>query len=113
VAVVAGQDYFLYNVGSAKFLSEGMDWGTHAVTDHAGRILTIASLNDGAYSIYSESYSVNNGNEAKVGFMTTNSYIDTGTNDANWVFTPVELSGYTCWLNEINCSAVRTIIIQF
>lgn len=95
VSVVAGNDYFLYNVGSGKFLSEGMDWGTHAVTDHAGRILTIASLNDGAYSIYTQSYSVNNGNEAKAGFMTLNAYVDTPNNDANWVFTPVEVSGYT------------------
>lgn len=93
--VAAGSDYFLYNIGSGMFLTDGMDWGTHATADHAGRLITLASLNNGKYSIYTQSYSLNNGATAKAGYMTTNSYLDTGSNDANWEFTPVNVSGYT------------------
>jgi hypothetical protein len=95
VTVAAGGDYFLYNIGSGMFLTDGMDWGTHATADHAGRLITLASLNDGKYSIYTQSYSVNNDAQAKAGYMTTNGFLDTGTNDANWEFTPVTVSGYT------------------
>ena len=95
VTVAAGTDFFLYNIGAGMFLTDGMDWGTHATADHAGRKITFAALADGKYSIYTESYSLNEGQEAKKGYMTTNGYLDTGTNNANWVFTPVSLAGYT------------------
>jgi len=93
--VAAGEDYFLYNIGAGMFLTDGMDWGTHATADHAGRVITFAALEGGKYSIRTASYSVNNGEQAKEGFMTLNGYLDTGTNDANWEFTPVAVDGYT------------------
>ena len=95
VTVAAGSDYFLYNIGAGKFLTNGMDWGTHATVDNAGRKITLATVGNGAYSIYTEYYSRNNNTAAKSGYMTTNGYVDTGSNDANWEFTPVSLSGYT------------------
>ncbi len=95
VAVAAGTNYFLYNIGAGKFLTDGMDWGTHATADHAGRNITFAELGNGKYSIYTASVSVNNGAQAKAGYMTTNGYLDTGTNDANWEFTLVSVGGYT------------------
>lgn len=95
VTVAEGTDYFLYNVGSQMFLTDGMAWGTHATADHAGRKITFAEVSSGKYSIYTQSYSVNNDVEAKAGYMTTNGYLDTGTNDAEWVFTPVSVGGYT------------------
>ena len=95
VTVAAGTDYFLYNIGAGMFLTDGMDWGTHATADHAGRVITFATLAGGKYSIYTASFSVNNGEAAKAGYMTTNGYLDTGSNDANWEFTPVEVAGYT------------------
>lgn len=91
VTVAEGTDYFLYNIVGQKFLTDGMDWGTHATIDNAGRVITIASTGDGTYSIYAKNFS----NSEKAGYMTTNGYIDSGTNDANWVFTPVTLDGYT------------------
>ncbi len=39
VAVAEG-DYFLYNIGAGMFLTDGMDYGTHASVDHAGRVIT-------------------------------------------------------------------------
>ena len=95
VTVAAGTDYFLYNIGSQMFLTDGMDWGAHATADHAGRKITFAEVASGKYSIYTQSYSVNNSVEAKAGYMTTNGYLDTGTNDANWEFSPVSVDGYT------------------
>mgnify|MGYP002856189933 CR=1 FL=1 len=97
--VTSSEYVFLYNIGSGQFLTNGMDyWGTHASVDHAGRDLTIASTTNG-YSIYSKPYSINGGvyevSEEKAGYMTLNGYIDTGTNDADWVFTPVTVPGYT------------------
>lgn len=90
---VAEGDYFLYNVGSKAFLADGMDWGTHATADHAGRVVTLAKASEEpvAFSIYTKSFTSSD----KAGYMTLNGYLDTGTNDANWVFSPVELEGYT------------------
>ena len=93
VTVSAGGNYFLYNIGSGMFLTDGMDYGTHASVDHAGRVITLAANNNG-YSIYSRPFSAN-GSVEKAGYMTLNGYIDTGTNDADWVFTPVTVAGYT------------------
>lgn len=90
-STVAAGDYFLYNIAAQKFLTNGMDWGTHATVDNAGRVITLAALPDGKYSIYTKNYS---SDDAK-GYMTTNGYVDTGSNDANWIFTPVSVDGYT------------------
>ena len=93
VTVTAGENYFLYNIGAKMFLTDGMDWGTHATADHAGRLITFAG--EGKYSIYTASASVNNDQEVKAGFMTTNGYCDTGTNDAQWQFETVSIDGYS------------------
>ena len=93
VTASAGSNYFLYNIGSGMFLTDGMDYGTHASVDHGGRILTLANNTNG-FSIYTQPYSAN-GSDEKNGYLTTNGYIDTGTNDADWVFTPVSVAGYT------------------
>lgn len=92
VEVTAGDEYFLYNIGEAKFLTGGMDWGSHASTDHAGKILTLAN-NVTGYSIYSTYYSENG--LSNPGYLTTNAFMDTESNDADWVFTPVTVNGYT------------------
>ena len=93
VTVAAGDNYFLYNIGSGMFLTDGMDYGTHASVDHGGRVLTLAATTKG-FSIYTKPYSTN-GSDEKKGYLTTNGYVDTGSNDANWVFTPVSVAGYT------------------
>jgi len=93
VEVAAGGDYFLYNIGAGMFLTDGMDFGTHGSVDHAGRVITLAANTNG-YSIYTKPYSAN-GTAEKAGFLTLNGYVDTGANDADWVFTPVTVDGYT------------------
>ena len=58
VTVDAGSEYFLYNIGAGEFLTGGMDWGSHASTDHAGKIITLATKSAG-YSLYTAYYSTN------------------------------------------------------
>ena len=92
VTVAQGGDYFLYNIGSGTFLTNGMNWGTHATGDHAGRIVEFASSGAG-FTVKTNNYSLNNGRDGKVGFLTSNAYVDTGSGDA-WTFTPVTIDGY-------------------
>ena len=93
VEVTEGDNYFLYNIGSGMFLTDGMDYGTHASVDHAGRIVKLETNSNG-FSIHTRHYAAN-GSDDKAGYMTLNGYVDTGTNDADWVFTPVTVSDYT------------------
>ena len=94
VAPAAGGDYFLYNIGTGQFLTNGLNYGTRATVDNSGRVLTLAA-NGSGYSIYTNYVSLNNRTEAKAGYLTTNGYVDTGSNDAAWIFTPVSVNGYT------------------
>lgn len=97
VAVAEGGDYFLYNIGTGMFLTDGMDYGTHGSVDHAGRVITLTANGDG-YRIYTRPYSAN-GSDEKAGYVCTDGYIDETNVDAgrvgNWVFTPVNVDGYT------------------
>jgi len=88
--VAAGSDYFLYNIGAKKFLDNGMNWGTRATVDNAGKALTLA-LNEGKYSIYTgvkTRYSAGGG-----GDYFSDGYLDKAV--AYYTFTPVSLDGYT------------------
>ena len=96
VTPAAGGDYFLYNIGTKQFLTSGLNYGTRATVDNSGRVLTLTE-NGSGYNIYTDFVSLNNRAEniRKAGYLTTNGYVDTGTSDAAWVFTPVEVAGYT------------------
>ena len=93
VEPAAGGDYFLYNIGAKMFLTDGADYGTHASVDNSGRVITLAANTNG-FSIYTQPFSAN-GSAEKKGFLTLNGYVDTGTNDADWVFESVSVDGYT------------------
>jgi len=94
VEPAAGGDYFLYNIGTGQFLTNGLNYGTRATVDNSGRVLTLNTATNG-FSIRTDYVSFNNRKTRKDGYLTTNGYVDTGTNDADWVFTPVDLDGYT------------------
>ena len=91
VEVAVGGGYFLYNIGAGQFLTGGMDYGSYASVDYAGKVCTFATSGDG-YSIYTTYYSENG--LSNPGYLTNNGYTDTGTNDASWVFESVEVNGY-------------------
>ena len=96
VAVAAGGDYFLYNIGAKQFLTSGLNYGTRATVDNSGRVLTLSANGEG-YNIYTNFVSLNNRDEntRKAGYLTTNGFVDTGSSDAAWVFTSVSVDGYT------------------
>ena len=79
----------LYNIGAHRFLTDGMDWGTHATVDNAGRIINLQP-NGINFAIYTRSYS----NTDKAGYMTSNGYLDTPNPDY-WTFESTEVGGYT------------------
>ena len=88
--VAAGSDYFLYNIGAKKFLDNGMNWGTRATVDNAGKALTLA-LNEGKYSIYT-------GVKTRYGGGGGGDYFNNGYMDgavAYYTFTPVSVAGYS------------------
>ena len=91
VAVGEGSDYFLYNIGAGQFLTGGMDWGSHASADHAGKVVTL-SKNTNGYKIYT-AYKSANGVENS-GYLATDGYTD-GVDDADWLFIPATVDGYT------------------
>ena len=97
-SVAVGTDFFLYNIGAGQFLTGGMDWGSHASADHAGKVVTLAAHedNDGGYTIYTAYYSANGVDNS--GYLTNgNPYTDNDgeSGKANWKFTPVDVAGYT------------------
>lgn len=78
-----GGQYYLYNVGAKKFLAHGANWGTRAIMDEAGILVTLESLGNGAYNIKTN---VNSGNGKY--YFGSNYYTDA---DA-WGLTFVEAS---------------------
>lgn len=46
--------YFLYNVGTGKYLAAGADWGTHAVVNEVGLDFGVAYLGGGKYTLDSQ-----------------------------------------------------------
>ena len=86
---VADGDFYLFNVGSQKFLNVGdpsTGWGTHAyLTPTTGIDVTLA-LSDGKYTI--DTKFSNGGNSH---YLTANCWAD-GSSLA-WTFTPVTIDG--------------------
>lgn len=100
--VAEGGNYFLYNIESGMFLTDGMDYGTHASIDHAGRVITLSSSGSG-YTINTTPFSAN-GTDLKAGGLFLNDkgepFVD-GTS-AEWTFENVNVDGYT------NVYAIKT-----
>lgn len=79
-------DFYLYNVGSGKFLTSGAWWGTHAALDYDGMKVTLAGTN-GEYTISTAIAFAGK-------YLGDNAYMDNGT-AATWVFTQVTPGVYT------------------
>ena len=72
--------YYLYNVGTGKFLTSGYWWGTHAALDDDGMLVSLSG-SGGVYTI-----STTNAFSGK--YLGDNAYMDNGT-AAEWTFTKV------------------------
>ena len=89
-AEVATGDFYIYNIGSKKFLNQGSTFGTHAIVDGAGQAITISG-SSGAYLLHfpkvaGEKYLGNGG------------WVDcesTRDDYSTWTFDVVDLSGYS------------------
>lgn len=79
------------------FLNDGMDYGTHASIDHAGRVITLATSSGSGYTINTTPFS-DNGSDLKDGGLfidgSNQPYVD-GANSAEWTFESVSVDGYT------------------
>lgn len=95
---IAGEKYFLYNVGAKKFLAHGDQWGYQALKDEVGLEVTLEA-NNGAYRI-------NTG----LGYLKTDCYVDGGTNNQiDWTITKVNNSNiYTISNGDSYLSASTT-----
>lgn len=81
----AAGDYYLYNVGSGRFLCGGADWGTHAALGFPGVLVSLeATGTEGEYKLNTH---LNNGddNGNPKEYLNYEGYCDTWTTDA-WKF---------------------------
>lgn len=83
----ANGDFYLYNVGTGKFLSCGEDWGTHAVVGNGALKFTLENNGSGAYTLYTTStFSYGNPNSAQ---LQSSGYVDQNVTATTWTFTEV------------------------
>ena len=81
----AAGDYYLYNVGSGRFLCGGADWGAHAALGFPGVLITLeATDTEGVYKLNTH---LNNGddNGNPKEYLNYEGYCDTWTTDS-WKF---------------------------
>ncbi len=71
-ALEAGE-YYLYNIGTRKWLCAGNSWGTQASLNDYGLDFTVAALEDGTYTLDSRV-----ANNATAHFLGSNGYVDSG-----------------------------------
>ena len=89
--VVAEGEYFLYNIGAKRFLDNGMNWGTRATVDNAGKEFTLTASNG--------NYTINTGVKTRYGgggagdFLNDGGYMDGASTE--WTFNSVSVAGYT------------------
>ncbi|MBQ7683955.1 MAG: hypothetical protein IJT48_05655, partial [Bacteroidaceae bacterium] len=84
------KDFYLYNVGSQRFLCGGDDWGAHCAVGFPGQAVTLLTwydaMDEPTDSFYIDTH-LNNGGELE--YLGYNGYMDTGARDP-WFFKPVE-----------------------
>lgn len=80
-------DFYLYNVGRKAYLSNGSDWGTHAILGYPGLQATLATRGEGFTFQFNELIQ----GDARDKFMNASPYLD---GEAGWattyIFEPVE-----------------------
>ncbi len=86
--VLTDGTYYLYNVGAGKWLCAGNSWGTQASVDDHGLDFTVATLEDGTYTIDSRVFNTNEQH-----YLSSNAYVDGPT--YGWTATDVTAEGAT------------------
>ncbi len=80
----AAGDFYLYNVGTGRFLCGGADWGAHAALGFPGIIVTLEVSGDGIYKLNTHLLNGKEGANNKE-YLNYNGYCDTWTSDS-WKF---------------------------
>ena len=80
-------EFYLYNIGADRYLTNGTSWVTHSIVDGQGTVLTL-SLQDGKYRL-------NSGVSGGKGPYVWTEWMNDNDGSDGWVFTPVEYAGYT------------------
>ena len=88
---VAAGDFYLYNIGTGKWLTSGNSWGTQASLVEAGGFCSTLEISDGKYAIKNTETRTNN-KAAGPGYLGTNAYMD-GESAAYFTFTEVSGRG--------------------
>lgn len=84
----ADGDFYLYNVGTEKFLSCGESWGTQAVVGNGALLFTFKNNGSGSYTLYTTStFSYGNPNVAQ---LQSSGFVDQNVTATTWTFTAVE-----------------------
>ncbi len=78
--------YYFYNVGAGKWLCAGNSWGTQASVDNYGLDFTVATLDDGTYTLDSRV-----ANSATQHYVGSNAYVD--GNAYGWTATDATAEG--------------------
>lgn len=95
-ATVGTGEFYFYNVGSDRFLTQGCWWGTHMSSDGVGKVVTISGT-DGAYNLHMAGINANQ-------WLSGGDYVDTDvasgktvTTDDNlkWTFALVDGTSHT------------------
>ena len=84
---VAAGDFYLYNIGTGKWLSSGNSWGTQATLIEAGGFCSTLELSDGKYAIKNTETRTNN-KAAGPGYLGNNGFMD-GESATYFTFTEV------------------------
>ncbi len=106
---VAEGTYYLYHVGTGKFLTSGNWWGTHAALDDDGMPLKLAKSGDG--------FTISTDAGFTDGYLGADAYMDNKT-AAQWTFTKVGDSNtytiqtgnqYLSYMGNVNVDKTTTV----
>ena len=79
----AGEEYFLYNIGTGLWLNNGSDWNTHAAVDIYPLAVKLIAADGQKFKLQTHMFA---GKEEK--WVNWNAYVDTPSQDT-WQFNPV------------------------
>lgn len=89
-ATVAAGDFYIYNLGTGKYLNKGVAYGTHSDVDGAGAVITISGT--------ANNYLLHFAGITNDKYFGSGGYVDRLSSDDDytaWSFESVSVDGYT------------------
>ena len=87
-----GGQYYIYNVGAKRYLTGGVDYGTHAAVNFAAQLATF-SANGNGFRIHTN---IRNGSDA----LNFNGFVDCGGDGDTWILKEVSAGVYNIARSE-------------